>query len=169
MNTIEKSIKILKILALCAVITISTFSFSISSKAENDPLSLWTDGAVSKATLVAYMNDITNEASPHFIPIQDRVAVFDLDGTLFCETDPVYFDHMLLQHRVLEDPTYKNRASDFEKEVAGKVIEFAQTGKYPAGMDNAHGKAVASAFSGMTVEEFTSYIIKYRNKRFHTF
>ncbi|SDB33276.1 haloacid dehalogenase-like hydrolase [Pseudobutyrivibrio sp. YE44] len=163
MNTVEKSIKAIKVLALCAVITISTFSFSINAKAEGDPLSLWTEGSASKAALVDYMNDITNEASPNFIPIQDRVAVFDLDGTLFCETDPVYFDHMLLQHRVLEDPTYKYKATDFEKEVANKVIEFAKTGKYPAGMDNDHGKAVASAFSGMTVDEFTAYIIKYRN------
>ncbi|SDI31062.1 haloacid dehalogenase-like hydrolase [Pseudobutyrivibrio sp. 49] len=163
MRAIEKGFKGLKIAILCTVIAISTLLSVVPvSAAEANPLSLWTEGATSKAALVNYMNDITNEASPNYIPVQDRVAVFDLDGTLFCETDPVYFDHMLLQHRVLEDPTYKNKATDFEKEVANKVIEFAETGTYPKGMDNDHGKAVASAFSGMTVDEFTSYVIKYR-------
>ena len=44
--------------------------------------------------------------------------MFDLDGTLFCETDPNYFDYTLLKYRVLEDPGYIDRASDFEKETA---------------------------------------------------
>ncbi|WP_167511399.1 HAD family hydrolase [Pseudobutyrivibrio xylanivorans] len=156
-NLVKQSLGIL----LTCVMVISLNITSLA--AEADPLSLWTEGAASKAALMNYMATITDENSPNFIPIQDRIAVFDLDGTLCCETDPVYFDHMLLQHRVLEDPTYKNKASDFEKEVANKVIEFAETGKYPAGMDNDHGKAVASAFAGMTVDEFLAYVINYRN------
>ena len=91
-----------------------------------DSLSLWTNDATAKAALTNYMNEITDENSDKFIPVESRVAVFDLDGTLFCETDPNYFDYCLLKYRVLDDPEYKDKASDFEKEVANKIKEFVQ-------------------------------------------
>ena len=55
-------------------------------------LSLWTDEADSKEALVEYINEVTDESDDDFIPVENRIAVFDLDGTLFCETDPTYFD-----------------------------------------------------------------------------
>ena len=124
-----------------------------------DPLSLWTEGAALKTELTAYMAAITDPSSPDFIPVADRIAVFDMDGTVFCETDPVYFDHMLFLYRVTRDPDYKDRASETEKEVAEKIrTEFIEKGTYPAGMDVAHGQGVASAFAGMTLGEFDAYV-----------
>ena len=127
-------------------------------------LGLWTDDAPAKIALTAYMAAITDPDSEDFIPVLDRIAVFDLDGTLFCETDPNYFDYTLLKYRVLEDPTYKDKASDFEKEVANKIKEQNETGKSFAGLEVDHGKAVASAFAGMTVEEFNDYIQEFKKQ-----
>jgi FMN phosphatase YigB (HAD superfamily) len=87
-----------------------------------------------------------------------NTVVFDLDGTLFCETDPNYFDYCLLEYRVLDDPTYKDKASDFEKEVALKIRDQNQNHTSYKGLEVDHGKAVASAFAGMTIEEFNQYI-----------
>ena len=128
------------------------------------PLSLWAEDSAPKAQLIEYMNAITDPASEDFIPQADRVAVFDLDGTLCCETDPVYFDHCLLYHRVMEDPDYKDRATAAEKATAEKIGEYMKTGIYPDGMDMEHGQAVASAFAGMTVAEFEAYVREYRNQ-----
>lgn len=124
--------------------------------AEENWLSLWNEDAPAKTALEEYVKDVTDPASANFIPVEERVAVFDLDGTLFCETDPVYFDHMLLMHRVYEDPNYT--ASDFEKEAAEKVQEFIDTGSYPEGLDYLHGRGIASAFKGMSVKDFYSYV-----------
>lgn len=63
---------------------------------EVDALSLWTDDAPLKAELTAYIAAVTDENSADFIPVENRIAVFDMDGTLCCETDPGYFDHKLL-------------------------------------------------------------------------
>jgi FMN phosphatase YigB (HAD superfamily) len=87
-----------------------------------------------------------------------KAFVCDLDGTLFCETDPNYFDYTLLKYRVLEDPDYIDKASDFEKEVANKIKTQNETGESFKGLEVDHGKAVASAFSGMTLDEFNDYI-----------
>lgn len=51
-------------------------------------LSLWNDDAKAKIELEKYIKEVTDETSPSYIPEENRIAVFDLDGTLFCETDP---------------------------------------------------------------------------------
>ncbi|MBR3719732.1 MAG: S-layer homology domain-containing protein [Firmicutes bacterium] len=131
---------------------------------EAQPLSLWTEDARAKKELTAYIEAVTDPESPDFIPETDRIAVFDLDGTLFCETDPNYFDYTLLKYRVLEDPDYKDKASDFEKEVANKIREQNETGASFSGLEIDHGKAVSTAFAGMTVDEFNAYIQEFKKQ-----
>ena len=87
-----------------------------------------------------------------------------MDGTLCCETDPGYFDHKLLYYRVTEDPDYKDKASAEEKAVCEKIKTYFETGEYPKGLDVEHGKAVATAFKGMTPEEFDAYVKKYKEQ-----
>ena len=125
-------------------------------------LSLWTEDAEARQMLIEYVETVTDESDPEYIPPVDRVAVFDLDGTLFCETDPNYFDYMLLVHRVLEDETYIDKASDFEKEVANKIVQQNETGASFKGLEVDHGKAIASSFAGMTVNEFIDYIQEFK-------
>ena len=128
------------------------------------PLSLWTEDAPAKTALLEYLAAVTTAGSPDYIPEMYRIAVFDLDGTLFCETDPNYFDYTLLKYRVLEDPDYKDKASDFEREVANKIKEQNETGKSFSGLEVDHGRAVASAFAGMTVQEFNTYIQEFKQQ-----
>lgn len=129
-----------------------------------DALSMWTENAPLKAELTAYIKAVTDKNSADFIPVEDRIAVFDMDGTLCCETDPGYFDHKLLYHRVTEDPDYKDKASAEEKETAAIIKTYFDTGSYPEGLDVKHGTAVATAFKGMTPAEFDAYVKDYRNQ-----
>ena len=136
-------------------------SINIFSASE---LSLWKNESRLKKELVEYMNDITNPASKNFIPVKNRIAVFDFDGTLFCETDPVYMDHRLMYYRVMEDPDYKNKATAFEKNVAMQVKNFMDTGYYPETLNVDHGKVVASSFKGMTPDEFSKYVLNFASQ-----
>jgi len=70
-------------------------------------LTLWESESSIIQKLVPYIKSITDKNSIDFIPIKDRIAVFDLDGTLFCETDPIYFDWYMYTYRVLEDMIIK--------------------------------------------------------------
>ena len=56
---------------------------------KEDPLPSWNESA-SKTAIISYVDDVTNENSPNFIPIPDRIATFDNDGTLWSEK-PAYF------------------------------------------------------------------------------
>lgn len=133
---------------------------SITSSKSSDPLSLWNDSAKLKSELTSYVKDVTKEGGKDFIPVADRIAVFDFDGTLFNETDPYYFDFALYLYRVTEDPEYKDKASDFEKEVANRILAVVNGAKDDALMQD-HGRAIATAFQGMTIDEFNEYVRKF--------
>ncbi|MCR5479503.1 MAG: haloacid dehalogenase-like hydrolase [Ruminococcus sp.] len=140
-------------------------SASQTEVSKKDALSLWTDDAPLKKQLTEYISKITDKDSKDFIPVDRRIAVFDFDGTLFCETDPVYFDYRLFYYRVTEDPDYKDKASAAEKETAAKIKTMMDTGESAKGLEVAHGKGVASAFAGMTVGEFNDYVKMFREKQ----
>ncbi len=133
-----------------------------AEKSAAEVLSLWQEDAPARKELISFMEAVTDPDSPDYIPVENRIAVFDLDGTLFCETDPNYFDYTLLVHRVLEDPDYIDKASDFEKEIAGKIVEQNETGASFAGLEVDHGQAIASSFAGMTLAEFNAYIQEFK-------
>ena len=48
-----------------------------------DPLASWRAGA-SKQAITEFVQRVTTEGSPGFAPPEERVAVFDNDGTLWC-------------------------------------------------------------------------------------
>ncbi len=125
---------------------------------DEDPLSAWVEGSAAKQALIDYVESVTDESSPDFIPVEDRVATFDVDGTLINETDPNYFDYTMLAYRVLEDPNYKDQASDFEKSVANKIVDLNENGTKYSELPVEHGQAVASAFKGFTIDEFYDYV-----------
>ena len=118
------------------------------------PLSLWNESAPAKTALVDYVRTVTKASSPDYIPPKERVAVFDLDGTLFLETAPTYFDWLLFEHRVLEDPSFK--ATDEQLAAARE----SRNGKFPK-LDKNRERMVSEAYKGMTVADFDAFVRRF--------
>jgi phosphoserine phosphatase len=116
----------------------------------------WDPKSASLAELVAFVEDVTDPASPNYREPSERIATFDMDGTLICEKAPIYVDYMLLVHRVLDDPSHK-AAPDVVK-LCENIEECALRGELSN--DNSPGKdvAIAHEFAGMTPEEFRAYV-----------
>jgi hypothetical protein len=57
--------------------------------AQTDPLPSWHDGAIKKS-ITDFVVRVTTQGSPDLVPVEQRIATFDNDGTLWCE-QPVYF------------------------------------------------------------------------------
>ena len=49
-----------------------------------DTLASWQDGA-SRAAIIDFVTRVTTPGGPDFVPSDERIAVFDNDGTLWCE------------------------------------------------------------------------------------
>jgi hypothetical protein len=54
------------------------------SVSATDPLPSWNEGA-TKQSIIDFVNKTTTEGSPDFVPVTDRIACFDNDGTLWTE------------------------------------------------------------------------------------
>jgi len=125
-----------------------------------EPLSLWTEGSAPKQKLIDYVTEVTDETSADFIPVEDRIAVFDMDGTLACETYYTYYDTMMFIEYCLHD--HPERVSDELKAVAAEIKPG-----YLA--DETLARNFAKAYAGMTVEEFYNYVVEFGKKKTASF
>src|SRR5262245_26120429 len=63
-----------------------------------DSLPSWNDTAPKKA-IIAFVEKVTKEGTPDFVPVPERIATFDNDGTLWAE-QPMYFQLIFAIDRV---------------------------------------------------------------------
>ena len=84
------------------------------------PLPSWTDGATSEA-IVQFVRRVTNPSSPVFVPADERIAVFDSDGTLWCE-QPASALAFFVMHRLQETST------DHLQQIDPELVDAARRG-----------------------------------------
>src|SRR5438128_4054326 len=81
-----------------AVALVGALAFTTTIAHAADPLPSWKDTAPKKA-IVAFVEKVTKEGSPDFVPVAERIATFDNDGTLSCE-QPAYFQGFFVFDRI---------------------------------------------------------------------
>lgn len=87
-----------------------------SAKAESLTTYWSADSSVAQQ-LREYVAKVTDpNDKDNFVPVEDRIAVFDMDGTLTCETYYTYFDTMMFIEYCLHD--HPEKVSDELKQVA---------------------------------------------------
>ena len=116
----------------------------------------WRADSPTTASIVAYVGEVTDEKSAGFVPPERRIAVFDMDGTLYGELFPTYFDECLLLHRLLHDETYE--ASDEDRAWALAAETALLSGEPEPDSPRSSAQMAAEAFRGFTVEEYRSYV-----------
>jgi phosphoserine phosphatase len=126
-------------------------------------LATWHDGP-TKSAIVEFVARVTTEGGPDYVAPEDRIAVFDNDGTLWCEK-PMYIQLDFLLRRFKEqaaaDPSLRDQ-QPYKAAYAGdlKWLGDAVTKHYQG--DDADLKplmgAILSAHSEITVEEHASRI-----------
>jgi len=128
----------------------------------HDPLRSWNDG-LAKSSLVRFVELVTRDGSPGFVPGKERIAVFDNDGTL-CSEMPV-----LTQFAFTVDRMRAQASShpDWQTEAPFReILEGDMTGAFACGM-GAIVKALAATYSGMTTEEFDHDVTEWMNTARH--
>ncbi len=58
--------------------------------AQSDPLPSWNEGP-SKKAIMEFVEKVTKEGGPEFVPVEERIATFDNDGTLW-NKQPMYVE-----------------------------------------------------------------------------
>ncbi len=111
----------------------------------------WNDGATREA-LVSFVEDVTTEGGPHYVPPAERIAVFDNDGTLWSE-QPIYVQLAFVADRVKalasEHPEWGDR-QPFKGLLEGDLEAVSASGE--------HGllEMLMATHAGMTTDEFAA-------------
>ena len=146
-------------LVLCMMLSL-IFVACGEAPAEDTAFNYWTEDAAAVTALKEYVETVTDENSEDFIPEIDRIAVFDLDGTLYCETFPIYGEWILYADYVLNTPSYEAPAD--LKAVAEELAGIERASDIPSHMEQTHIHAHAKAFSGMTIDEYYEVVEAYK-------
>ena len=113
----------------------------------------WTEGSVTSESLNNYILAVTDKKSPDFIPVESRIAVFDLDGTLMCETYPFCFEYMLFADYALNSGS--GTITEEVRAVAQEIIDAAGGRK----RGQAFYKPMVELFEKLKQNDFTIYIV----------
>ncbi|MEJ0009477.1 MAG: HAD family hydrolase [Alphaproteobacteria bacterium] len=118
-----------------------------------DPLPSWNDGATKQAIL-AFVGSATTEGGANYVPVEQRIAVFDNDGTLWAE-QPIYFQIAFALDRIkvlaVQHPEWKNQ-QPYKAILEGDGKAAAANG--PEGLL----QVLATAHTGMTTEQFNTVV-----------
>ncbi|MEY3372069.1 MAG: hypothetical protein RLZZ537_537 [Pseudomonadota bacterium] len=118
-----------------------------------DPLPSWQDGAAKKS-IVDFVEDTTRKNSPDFVPVAERVAVFDNDGTLWSE-QPMYFQAFFIFDRIKalapEHPEWKTK-EPFASVLRGDMKSAL------AGGEHALMEMAMATHAGTTTEQFDAIV-----------
>jgi len=118
-----------------------------------DPLPSWNDGP-AKHGIISFVEKVTKEGSPDFVPPAERIATFDNDGTLWCEQPvPVQLHFALDRVKALapQHPEWKDR-EPFASLLKGDLKAAL------AGGDHAILELFMATHAGMTTVEFQQIV-----------
>jgi phosphoserine phosphatase len=138
-------------LFVAALIGVLAFTPTVSLAA--DPLSSWNEGPAKKA-IVEFVTKITKPGSPDFVPVPERIATFDNDGTLWCEQPlPVQLYFALDRVKALapQHPEWNDK-EPFASLLKGDLKSAA------AGGDRALLEVMMATHAGMTTVEFEKIV-----------
>jgi phosphoglycolate phosphatase-like HAD superfamily hydrolase len=121
--------------------------------AQGDPLPSWNDTA-AKQTILNFVTAVTKEGSPDFVPVPQRIATFDNDGTLWCE-QPMYVQLAFALERVKSlsnlHPEWKTK-QPFKAVLDNDIATLAKLG------EKGLVELVMATHAGMTTEEFAKIV-----------
>ena len=120
---------------------------------QSDPLPAWNDGS-AKSAITDFVQRITTEGTPDFIPPAERIAVFDNDGTLWSE-QPAYFQLLFAIDRVKQlapqHPEW-HTTQPFKAVLDGDMHALAESG------EKGLLELVMATHAGMTTDEFADVV-----------
>ena len=88
-----------KISMMLLLVAIAVCMLAVPASAET--VEGWAADSPTIASIISYVETVTDETSENYIPPEARVVLFDSDGTLIGERYPTYSDQCMLVQRLL--------------------------------------------------------------------
>ncbi|MDO6425393.1 HAD family hydrolase [Thalassotalea sp. 1_MG-2023] len=122
-----------------------------------DPLPSWHDGKV-KQGIISFVEQVCDQHSPNFVPIENRIATFDNDGTLIVEkpvmAQVAYFKRKFFNQHVLNTTSHSKRIRHWCKTAIFDFFNIMKVGCY-------------FLRKGMTTEEYRASVARWISQAEH--
>jgi len=149
------------ILPFRVVVAILLF-YSGLAFAQVDVLPSWNDGPAKQA-IIEFVAKVTKQGGPDFVPIAERIATFDHDGTLWAE-QPMYFQIAFAMDRV---KALAPKHPDWKTKQPFKAVFDNDTKALALLGETGFLKIIAATHTGMTTDEFSNIVAKWINTTRH--
>ncbi len=119
----------------------------------DQPLPSWNESA-TKTAIIDFVRRVTEQDSPDFIPVDQRIATFDNDGTLWSE-QPAYFQAFFIIDRV------RTLAAQHPQWSTQEPFASAIKGDFKAIASSGHQgllELTMATHAGMTTEQFDQIV-----------
>ncbi len=144
------------------ILAILIIAFFVAPLQAAGPLPSWREGP-AKTRIITFVNRISDQQGPDYVKPADRIAVFDNDGTMWCEK-PLYFQLFYVFHRI--------------RELASQHPEWETTQPFKAVIENDHKalrasgvrglmQLVAATHAGISENEFTDSVRQWATNAQH--
>jgi len=145
---------------------VSVLLLAVGPLYAQDPLPSWNDTAPKKA-IVDFVEKVTKEGLPDFVPPSERIATFDNDGTLWAE-QPIYFQFAFAIDRV---KALAPRHPEWKKQQHFAAVLSGDKEALVASGQKGLMQIMAVSHSGMSTEKFARIVAQWfataRHPRFN--
>ncbi|WP_370980024.1 HAD family hydrolase [Agaribacterium sp. ZY112] len=129
---------------------------------QTDALPSWNNNT-SKQQIIEFVEQTTNSDSEHYVPVSERIAVFDNDGTLWAE-QPMYFQLFFvldqIKKQASQHPEWKN-TQPFKAALEGDIATLEKGGM------KAVMTLLMATHAGMSTEEFKLEVSNWLSNSVH--
>ena len=128
--------------------------------AQGETIENWAVDSPAMQSIVDFVSESVDESAPGFIPVEDRVAVFDMDGTLYGERFPTYFNDWLYINRALNDDSYQapEELRAFAQAWEDKVLRGVPMEDFDA-LERELGPQL---YAGLTADEYADVVRRFK-------
>lgn len=145
---------------LTAILVFNFLIYFINSNSINYKFKYWNLNAESLKNIIKYVKDVSSEESKNYIPKEDRIALFDFDGTIYGEKGPLYIEYYMYYDFLKNNPKFleiEPHKSIYKRlEISckeKKLIDFEL--EYDA------IESEAKIYKGYTIEEHQNFVKKF--------
>lgn len=128
----------------------------LSGCGTKDALPSWNDNSANKQAIIEFVESVTDEKSDSYVPAEERIATFDMDGTIVVEKK-VWLELAVAVYRI------DNELSDDKDLVAekDKLLQNIAMDPEPDGTGDLIIDVTGRAFQGMSQEDFVAYMNRF--------
>ena len=146
------------LIGLLAAIILTTTACGAKTSSQNS-IPYWAEDSEALKSIVTYVEEVVDETSYNFVPVEERIAVFDFDGTLYGECFPTCFENCMMMYRALHDVKYE--APEEIREYAAAMEEALMNYRPEPDSKLIAAQCSARIFQGFSYWKYREYIREY--------